>query len=112
MAEQCSDCGGDLRMRYPGGDPENGPARMDCEYGHAEAAEVEAFWEELASHPDDCPCEHCEFDRDIEKQEQEHRARCAARPGGHRWVNALDGDGESGPMGVEIVCGDCHTTPE
>lgn len=26
----CMECGGPLKMRYPGNDPECGPARMDC----------------------------------------------------------------------------------
>lgn len=28
--ETCKACRAEMRMRYPGGDPENGPARLEC----------------------------------------------------------------------------------
>lgn len=31
----CPDCGQPVRRRYPGGDPENGPAMFDCPSDHA-----------------------------------------------------------------------------
>jgi hypothetical protein len=48
MDKKCNECGEALRRRYPGGDPENGPASMDCSKDHAHnariAAEVEGEW--------------------------------------------------------------------
>lgn len=32
----CAKCGKPIKMRYPGGDPENGPARTDCPSDHIE----------------------------------------------------------------------------
>lgn len=37
----CPTCGETLRMRYPAGDPENGPARMRCPKDHREAEKCE-----------------------------------------------------------------------
>lgn len=34
MFAVCPICGGVTRMRYPGNDPENGPARMACWNNH------------------------------------------------------------------------------
>jgi hypothetical protein len=43
----CFECGGPLRRGYPGGDPENGPARMQCPKGCEALVDVidEAIWE-------------------------------------------------------------------
>ena len=32
--DPCPFCGCELRLRYPHGDPENGPAEPDCKEGH------------------------------------------------------------------------------
>lgn len=46
-AEFCRFCGTKLRMRYPGGDPENGPARPSCPNNEHPCPEDERY--ELAT---------------------------------------------------------------
>lgn len=38
----CPLCGKTCRMRYPGGDPENGPARYSCLDDHADVLDYRA----------------------------------------------------------------------
>lgn len=33
--DPCGLCGGPTRIRYPGGEPDNGPARPYCDHGHS-----------------------------------------------------------------------------
>lgn len=51
----CHVCGGKLRRGYPGNDPENGPARMQCKAGCAtlneeiEHSVLSGEWDDLIS---------------------------------------------------------------
>jgi hypothetical protein len=80
----CADCKHGPRFRYPGGDPENGPAEFRCK------CEI-APWEGMTD----------------EEWEEILEADCLAT-GGHRYYYTRDGDGESGPMpGGRIECRNC-----
>ena len=39
----CQYCGSALKMRYPAGDPENGPARMACSKDDSHCSEDDAY---------------------------------------------------------------------
>jgi len=49
--EKCERCGGNMRMMYPGNDPENGPATMYCKTNAdcraiADEKQAHAEWDE------------------------------------------------------------------
>lgn len=99
-------CGEPTRMRYPGDDPENGPARPQCRHGHMLCEGGCGVW--VGAHDTVCSaCAECRTCRDVPRPSSEGCPECGCPP--EDWFIGQQGpdscalcgwDVEAGPNGV------------
>ncbi len=108
---KCAECGAEPRLRYPGGDPENGPAAVRCKCPSAQDDPMWGGEPEWHEHPEGCDCAGCAYD---EWLDQQMREECERETGGkHSFYYTGDGNAESGPSSIgEVVCRYCHCVRE